>query len=334
MLATPDILHLAYDDTLTRAGVEYAKKSLHYTYDRMHLNSGARLRKIVAGVAVELAFRRWLDASEVPYDLLGATHFTLRDKYDLRLGGRRCDLKSFFITKRDDIMAMRRDPGWLLEAAALVPEDQLQGQSLDDGDLYIFGFLAGLETRQRDDLQKATQAGRPVEMVTTLEDEAWLGREKWRTLGRLALKTDLLTPIDVEVGGQAADHGAQVEHLTLPPRERSETQREFHSLLYLRTARLPEGPIGVHSPVLRETHIASPKDWHNIWVYGMEVYIVGWMTKGDFRSHSRRLPAGSPVKQYPRTQTTNYALPVRHLRPIAELAERVRDFTQARRGTA
>ena len=102
MLFPADILRLPYDDSLTRAGVEYAKKSLHYTYNRMHLPPGPRLRKIVAGVAVELAFRRWLDANDVPYDLHGATAFTEKDRYDLRLGGRRVDLKLFPHRARDD----------------------------------------------------------------------------------------------------------------------------------------------------------------------------------------------------------------------------------------
>jgi hypothetical protein len=332
MISAADLLRLPFDDSLAWAGVEYAKKSLHYTYDRMNLQPGARLRKIVAGVAVELAFRRWLDASEVPYDLLGATAFTEKDKYDLRLGGRRCDLKSFLLSKRDDITALRRDPAWLLDAAALVPEDQLLAHSLDDGDIYVFGFLAGLEARQREDVEKAAQAGRRLELVVTPEREAWLGREKWHSLGKLALKTDLAAPLEVEVGGQDADRGALVEHLTLPPRTRVETEHEYHSLLYLRVTRLPEGPVGVRSPVLQDTLLAAPTDWHNIWVYGMDVFITGWMTKGDFRSHARRLPAGSAVKQYHRTQTNNYALHCQHLHPVRALAERVKAFAKAMRG--
>ena len=80
MLSPAQVLRLPYDPSLTLAGIEYAKKSLHYTYNRMGLDSAARLRKIVAGVAVELAFRRWLEAQAVPYDLLGATAFT--DTFD------------------------------------------------------------------------------------------------------------------------------------------------------------------------------------------------------------------------------------------------------------
>src|SRR5215204_2396500 len=120
----PPILRLPYDASLTVAGIEYAKKSLHYTYNRMGLSATARLRKIVSGVAVELAFRRWLEAGGVRYSLEGATPFTEPDRYDLRLGGRRCDVKSFLVSDRPRIAALRRDPTELYGASALVPEDQ------------------------------------------------------------------------------------------------------------------------------------------------------------------------------------------------------------------
>ncbi len=330
MVTAADLLRLPFDDAFTRTGVAYAKTSLHFTYDRMGLNLGARLRKIVAGVAVEQAFRRWLQTNGVPFDQLGATPFTEKDKYDLRLGGRRCDLKSFLLSKRDDITALRRDPAWLLEASALVPEDQLLSGALDDGDVYVFGFLAGLETRQREEITKAARAGQPLEMVASPEDALWLsgGGTHWRPLGPLALKTDSPRPLTVEVGGQGEAHEALVERLALPPRTRLETSNAYYTLLYLGLTEQPRGAVGVSSPLLRETHVFEPKAWHNIWVYGMHIVIAGWLTKGDFRSHSQRLPAGSRVKQYARTHTINHALEIRHLRPIAELAARVKEFAR------
>lgn len=330
MLSPADLLRLPYDDTLTRAGVEYAKQSLHYTYNRMHLPPGPRLRKIVAGVAVELALRRWLDANDVPYDLLGATAFTEKDKYDLRLGGRRVDLKSFFITERETITALRRDPGWLLDAAALVPEDQLASAKLAEGDVYIFGFLAGLEARQAEDNAKVLAAGQPFELVATLSDEAWLGRPKWRSLGRLAVKSAGGAPVELTLGGQGRDRAALTETVTLPPAARVALQQAFYAALYLRARQLPAAEIGLHSPALGRTHVLRPAEWHNIWVYGMEVFIAGWLTKGELMQRGRTLPAGARVKQYPRTQTANRTLAVQDLRPIQELADRVKIFASRR----
>jgi hypothetical protein len=324
MLAPASILRLPYDASLTLAGIEYAKKSLHYTYNRMRLSTAARLRKIVAGVAVELAFQHWLDANGIPYDRLGTTAFTERDRYDLRLGGRRCDLKSFLLSDRAKISALRRDPAWLLDAAALVPEDQFTGGSLEENDFYLFGFLAGLETRHSDDLKKVIEADQDMYLLHTPGLAKWRGEGNWRSLGRLALKSSAQRPLAVEVGGQDAQRGAIRERLRLEPRTRVVTRSEFFSLLYLHATRLPGGTVGVHSPTFNETHLVAADDWANIWVYGMEVFIAGWQTKGDFRARSRKLSKGSSVKQYPRTQTDNRAVYVRDLRPIDELVTLVK----------
>jgi len=112
--------------------------------------------------------------------------------------------------------------------------------------------------------------------------------------------------------------------LTLLPRVRTTSHGEFYSLLYLHVSGLPGGAVGVRSPALRETALVAPGDWVNIWVYGIEVFLAGWLSKADFRAASRRLPKGAAVLQYPRTQTDNRAVPVSKLRPVTELADLVK----------
>ncbi len=325
MLSPAQVLRLSYDHSLTRAGIEYAKKSLHYTYNRMGLDPAARLRKIVAGVAVELAFRRWLEAEGLPYDLLGATAFTERDRYDLCLGGRRCDVKSFLVSDKARIRALRRDPAWLLKAMALVPEDQFKSSSLDENDLYLFGFLAGLETRLGSDLEKAVAAGQPIYLLHAPAGRAWLGRQPWTSLGRLTFTFSGAAPLEVEAGGQDAARAAIVEQLQVPPGGRVETAQEFFSLLYVHVPHLPEGSLEVRSPLIIGSSRVRPPDWSNIWVYGLEIFVAGWLSKAEFRALSHVLPAGAAVKQYSRTQVDNRAVPVSALRPAAELAQLIRD---------
>ena len=45
-----------------------------------------RLRRIVAGAAVELAFRRYLSEQNIPFDVKGALPFTEHQRYDVTLG--------------------------------------------------------------------------------------------------------------------------------------------------------------------------------------------------------------------------------------------------------
>ena len=150
------------------------------------------------------------------------------------------------------------------------------------------------------------------------------GAQAWRSLGRLLFKADTHDVVELEAGGQAANHAGRVEQLRLVPRVRTASRAEFYSLLHLHVPRLPDGPLGVRSPVLGETVIVAPGDWVNIWVYGIEIFLAGWLPKADFRALSRRLPRGSAVLQYPRTQTDNRAVSVTELRPVEELAEMVK----------
>lgn len=324
-LKAADIVALPFDDQYALAGVQYARDSLHYTYNRMGLPTAARLRKIVAGVVFEMAFRRWLEAQDVPYDLLGATHFTERDRYDIGLGGRRCDLKSFLLRSKAAIRSVRTDPGWLLDASALVPVDQLISTHLGPKDIYIFGFVAGLEARSLADSRQAQMHAAPAYMIYPLAARQWARPRAWRPLGPLALKSNARAPVRVEVGGLGEDRQALREEIELQPRVRVELRPDFFAVLYLHAAAIPTAQIGLHSPVLQSTALIAPYEWKNIWLYGQRIYLCGWMNKHEFRKKSERLLPGSLTKQYRRTKTINRALPIDALRPIQQLADLVKE---------
>src|ERR1044071_3697997 len=146
MITSSHFIHLPYTRDLTEGGIAYAVRSLAYTYNRMGGSSYERLRRIVAGVAVELAFRRYLSEQNIPFDVKGATPFTQPDHYDVSLAGRRCDIKSFLITHREQMSEMKRNPGIVLTAPALVASDQNAAEGHLNSDIYLFAFLPGLVT--------------------------------------------------------------------------------------------------------------------------------------------------------------------------------------------
>ena len=82
---------------------------------------------------------------------------------------------------------------------------------------------------------------------------------------------------------------------------------------------MPDGTIGVHSPNLDKTYLVDSMGWGNIWVYGMDIILGGYITRGEFRQKAHHLPAGSHTFQYPRTRTENLALPFHQLHPLIEL---------------
>jgi len=100
MITQSDFLHLPYTSDLSVCDSAFAIRSLPYTYNRMGGSPFSRLRRIVVGVAVELAFRRHLSELDIPFDIKGATPFTDPDRYDVSFGGHRCDIKSFHISHR------------------------------------------------------------------------------------------------------------------------------------------------------------------------------------------------------------------------------------------
>ncbi len=320
-LAASDILILPYDTQFSIAGVQYARDSLHYTHNRMNLKKADRLRKIVAGVAFEMAVRRWLENESVPYQRLGATPFTEVDKFDLAIGGRRCDLKSHLIYNRLKIASLHNDPTWVLEAQALIPEDQFESKRMEENDLYIFGFVTGLEARHSSETEKALAKNLPAFLVYTPPESHWVSRHEWKPLGEIILKTNESEPITIEVGGQRADRSAIHERVHLLPRTRTTLSHEYYSILYLAAPRIPRGEIGLHSAAFDRTHFIAPNEWGNIWIYGQRVYVCGWMNKNGFRAASHKLAAGSPVKQYTHTSTANRAMPICDLRPMSELVE-------------
>jgi hypothetical protein len=321
MISAADLIILNYDPQFSQAGVQYARDSLHFTYNRMGLKVGDRLRKIVAGVAFEMAVRRWLETGAIPYSRLGATPFTEPDRFDLAIGGRRCDLKSYLIYDRPKIRALHADPAWALEAMAMIPDDQFETERMGEGDLYLFGLVTGLEARHSSETEKALAKNLPVYLIHVLPRKRWASPHRWESLGRLAVKGDTPTAITVEIGGQGADRGVIREQIELPPRTRVEAVSEFFAVFYLSLPHLPDGAIALRSPVLSETYVVAANEWNNIWVYGQRVYLCGWLNKHDFRQASHPLPPDSPVKQYRRTATANRALLMRDLRPMAELAE-------------
>ncbi|MFZ6031572.1 MAG: hypothetical protein ACOYYS_28005 [Chloroflexota bacterium] len=322
-LSPASILRFPYTPDLTHAGIAYAMRSLAYTYDRMGGSPFLRLRRIVAGKAVELAFRRYLDAQQVPYDNLGSTPFTDPDRYDIALGGHRCDLKSFLVSRRDAIRQVRRQPDVLRRAAALVPVDQLVSEHLRAEDLYIFAFASALVAAHSKDTQQAQAKGSPVYLMHPFPAR-WARPLHWKSLGRLTLKLESAPSLAIEIGGQTALRDFHIESLHLEPGQCTSLKADFFSISYLHVEMLPTNRIGIHSTRLDETYLVEPSGWGNIWVYGMDIFLGGYMPRHEFRQRAAVLPAGSRVWQYARTRTANYALPVDSLHPLGELLDRVK----------
>jgi hypothetical protein len=322
MLTPSDLLLLPFTPDLTEGGIAHTIRSLpHLPQTEGPLFD--LLRRRVAGAAVELAFRRHLSEQEIPYDVRGALPFTSPDRYDVVLGGRRCDLHSFLIKDRTQIVDMRKSPGVLLRAPALVPSDYHAAEGFSDHDLYLFAFLSGLTASSLEELKKVQEAGQPAYFLHVLP-ETWARPQAWTPLGPLTLKSESDETMTVELAGQAEGREFLSCTVELPPRTRVLVREPFFALTSVHIPKLFEGRMGIHSPRRKETHIIHWHEWGNLWVYGMEIVLAGYVTRSTFRRRASPMQAGARVFQYRQTPEKHMAMPIADLNPLNELLTQVR----------
>lgn len=318
MLSHADFLRLPYTPDLTEGGIAYALRSLAYTYEREGRSAYGRLRRLVANVAVEVAFRRYLSQNNIPFEVKASTPFTDRERFDVVLNGHRCDLKSFLISRRDQITRIRQNPATLLDAHALVPSDSHAGDGHSYNDLYLFAFMNGLVAASKEELGKVIVKKQPHYLVHVMPP-AWCKPANWIPLGALTLKSESAEELIVEVNGQ--DEGRELKRagVSLPPGVKVRLDKSFYSITSLHIKRIPDARLGIRCERMDEAHIISPQDWGNIWVYGMDILMTGYTTYEEMGQRATLLQPNSKTFQYERTHVKNLAMPVSRLKPMSRL---------------
>lgn len=321
MITRDDIFIVHVTDDMILKGVEYAQKSLQLTFNRMgKANLYDRGRNIVSGIVMENALKRLLDYHNVEYDLLGATHWTKKDRYDVGIKGHRYDCKGFFIGEQEKILEIKKDKRWLLDCTALVPEDQVASRSLKDEDVYVFSFLAGTQMKHIGELYSMFAAGQERYLIHAFWDYDWHKNPEWRSLGQLLLESKMNEKIRLQIGGQGKDRELIIEKIMLLPMSSKSTESQFYTALFVQTSDIPKGTLLVKSEIINKTERITVYDWGNIWVYDGLVYFTGYMSKGEFREKSKSIPRFSKdVKQYHETKTDNRGLLIKELYSLKDI---------------
>jgi hypothetical protein len=325
MITVNDFVHLPFTSDLTEGGIAYALRTLPYTFDRTGNSPYEKLRRVVANAAVELAFRRHLSGLEIPYEVKNPTPFAGPERYDVSLGGHRCAMQSFLISHRGQISEIHRDPDVLLNAPALVPSDQHAGDAHSDHDLYLFAFLCGLTAASQGDIKKAMETGQPHYLLHVM-DEEWRKPFHWNPLGPLTLRSESEEQMLIEINGQDAGREFLTRTVSLPPKTKVVLQDPFYSITSVHVRRSPAARVAIHSPACKETYVIGQMDWGNIWVYGMDIYLAGYISRDEFRRCAAVIAPNSRVFQYNRTHLKNLAVPVSELRPLGGLFEKVKEW--------
>jgi hypothetical protein len=326
MIKTSDIIHLPFTPDLTEAGIAFGCRSLASSSNLKETLTPDQLRDLVGGMATELAFKRSLSDLKVPFLIEGPTLFTHPDHFDVFLGRHRCELNYHLITRRQQITRLRKDPALALQAPALLPVKQFSAEGYKPQDVHIFAFLLGLVACARDELDKALAAHQPACLIHPLP-QAWSCPADWHPLDNLALKSECEFPISVEIGGLNSEREFSTTRLELAPKKHAVVEQCFHTLAYLRASRIPERRIGLHSSTLGEPIIIPPREWRNIWVYGMDILMLGWLSHEEFRRKARVLNAGMRTFQIERTHEKYLTVPMAELNPLKPLYQRVQAWS-------
>ncbi len=328
MLEPNDLITLPYTPDLTQAGIAYTCHSLPDYYVRTKPGFN-QLRQIVSEVAVELAFRRYLTAEDIPHGILEATPFTDPNRTDITMGGRRCNLQSYTLTKKNTIRQLRHHPEQLLQALAPIPVENIDSDHIRNEDIYVFALLTALVTTNQAELNRALAAGQQIYLINLLP-KIWSNPDRLRSINKLTLKCDTSYEVTLDLGGLGPRQKYQKEQARLTPHQRVQVEQDFYTLTYLHIAPLPDGRIGIHSSKLKSTHIITPHEWGNIWVYGMEVVLLGYMKCGEF--HRRATYQSFERRNLLLTCTNKKTLtvPVVELTPVPDLFRRVREWVKSR----
>jgi hypothetical protein len=315
MLSASHFLHLPYTPDLTEGGIAYALRTLSYNNTAYN-----RLSRMAAGFAVELAFRRYLSQQNISYEIAASLPLTEHDRHDVLLDNHRCDIKSFFISYREQISQMRREPEMLLNVPALVPSDIDAGEGHSDKDLYIFSFVTGLKATSQRDVKKAIETNQPHYFVHIMP-ERWRNPQYWNPLGALILKSESNIGIQVEISGQNGARDSITRQVDLMPKKRIVVDDPFYSISSIHIKNNPGARLAI--VIQKKAYIISPTDWKNIWVYGMDILLAGFITRGEFRQRAKFIPPKTRVFQYNWTRVKNLAVPISSLKPLQNLFARI-----------
>lgn len=321
MITNDDIFIVEVSDKMILDAVHYAEKSLHYTFNRMGSgNLYDRVRNIVKGMIMEAAFKRLLDYHQVKYDLMGNTHWTKKDRYDVGIHGNKYDVKGFFISDRGKADAINKDKGWLLDCSALVPSDQINAKSLKDDDYYVFPFMTGEVIRDAVEGNNLFNQGRYIYLIHVFWGYGWFKNLQWKSLGRLTLDSRMKRNIHIRLGGQGEDKELIIEEYNLRPNEKIKTKNPFYTVLFIQTNNDPSGDLLIKCDTLKEPERISPVSWGNIWFYNGLVFFTGYLSKGEFKNRSVEIPRFYKLcKQYGETKTDNHMLSIQGLNTLKQL---------------
>lgn len=320
MITEQDLIRLPHTQDLTQAGVEIACQYLVFSNSSGTDRGISTLRRIVVDVAAELAFRRCLGERQVPYTVSKNPILDWPNHFLVSLGRRFCKIQTRLISQRGKIEHIRHDPSFLLGEAALVSKDQMDQAGLGEEDLYIFSATTGLITQTSSDLTRAISAGQSACLMHTMHS-LWASPLAGRAIHPLTFTLMSNEPAELQIGGRGENGDLLTETICLKDAQPVQSQKEYFSLAYIRLHQSTPRTLTIHSPVMERPYQIGDYAWSNLWVYGMEIYLLGYMTRGGFHRSALFLPASHRALRGYNTRQVHLMMQAEELYSLSNLFE-------------
>ncbi len=314
---TPGV-RLSYRSEWTAAAVEAVLEALPWVADQRTTLTTPRLRQLVKDQVGLLALMHWLAEAGLPYRL-GASPLARIGREPVWVGGRRLFFFSTLIARREVLRPLRRQPGPLLAQAgwATIPAERLRAPGDQPEDALVFGYVLALVTDTLAEARRAHARGHPVRLVFPWKAE----KGRWAAPQALALKYEGPGALRLTLHGHTETAYAAAS-FDLPEGERRITPQRWRTVYALSIEQIPTGRVGIAPPGGRPV-VVTPSQWGNLWLYGLEVWLLGYLSRRTFMQQARYLPAGAVKAPGLLTRRPAYGVPLASLRSPEDLIARL-----------
>ncbi|MEI6289751.1 MAG: hypothetical protein WCP19_04900 [Chloroflexota bacterium] len=325
MISEPDIIRIPYTPDLTESGIAFAKRWLCDGHASPAASISAQMRKQVCLTAAELSFRRYLTENTIPFEVKNLLPFSDPGQFNVSLGGHRCIINQQLVQRRNLISDLRNDPQKLLAEPVYILEEELPSADRYGKEILVFCTLFALTAQTRDDQQKAEKAGQPACLIYPFNPDP--GQKIIRgTPASLLLKSESETPVEVEIGGLDVSRKFSSEKILLPALKSRQSINVYSDLSYIQIHAKPAARIALKAGVKQDAIIIHPEEWHNIWIYGLETWLPGFMLQDEFRRKSAATYHPSRLSQADNPGQKRLSLACSELHPLGKLFEQVKNW--------
>lgn len=274
------------------------------------------LQNVILKTAIELALHRYLIGQDFPIQRSQTTPFTEPERTDLFIGRRRCEIQSMLISSKEKINRFKKAPARLLDETISINRAKLLGDGYQNHDLHIFTIATALIAPHHPKLNQAIQAGQPASLISLLS-RGWNDYGLLKPFNRLAFSYTGSTPLNIEIGGQDPDNRFVTQRLYLIPSRTTQLNWAFSSIFYLHPEVLPNGSLTIFNQENQRKYYIGAEKWLNIWIYGIEIFFVGYCTHIELIQKAYQNLAGAYPAHFSKNHSGDFHLPVQsHTRLI------------------